>query len=53
MAKKSVATFSEDKAGKRTYVKCIKMEKSDRSGAYIFKEKFVPIDHEKEFFENK
>ena len=36
MAKKAVATFSGDKASKRTFVKCIRMEKSDRTGAYIF-----------------
>ena len=30
MAKKAVATFSGDKASKRTFVKCIRMEKSER-----------------------
>ena len=51
MAKKAVATFSGDKASKRTFVKCIRMEKSDRTGAYIFKEDFVATDRTKEFFE--
>ena len=53
MAKKAVATFSGDKASKRTFVKCIRMEKSERTGAYIFKEDFVATDHTKEFFEKK
>ena len=62
MAKKAVATFSGDKASKRTFVKCIRMEKSDRTGgmeksdrtgAYIFKEDFVATDRTKEFFEKK
>ena len=44
MAKKAVATFSGDKASKRTFVKCI---------AYIFKEDFVATDRTKEFFEKK
>ena len=52
-AKKAVATFSGDKASKRTFVKCIRMEKSDRTGAYIFKEDFVATDKTKEFFEKK
>ena len=29
------------------------MEKSDRTGAYIFKEDFVATDRTKEFFEKK
>ena len=41
------------KASKRTFVKCIRMEKSDRTGAYIFKEDFVATDKTKEFFEKK
>ena len=45
MAKKAVATFSGDKASKRTFVKCIRMEKSDRTG--------VATDRTKEFFEKK
>lgn len=47
MAKKAVATFSGDKASKRTFVKCIRMEKSERTGAYIFKEDFVATDRTK------
>ena len=44
MAKKAVATFRGDKASKRTLVKCIRMDRSERSGAYIFKEEMVPND---------
>ena len=40
MAKKAVATFSGDKASKRTFVKCIRME-------------IVATDRTKEFFEKK
>ena len=50
MAKKA---FSGDKASKRTFVKCIRMEKSERTGAYIFKEDFVATDHAKDFFAKK
>ncbi len=53
MAKKAVATFSGDRAAKRTFVKCIKMEKSDRTGAYVFKEDFVSTDGTKDFFNKK
>ena len=42
MAKKAVATFSGDKASKRTFVKCIRMEKSDRTGGFLREEvKFI------------
>ena len=35
MAKKAVATFNA-KSGERKLVKCIKMEKSPKSSAYVF-----------------
>lgn len=41
MAKKAVATFSGDKSANRNYVKCIKMIKSERTGAYAFEEQLV------------
>ena len=53
MAKKAVATFSGDRASKRTFVKCIRMDKSDRTGAYIFKEELVSTETSKEFFNKK
>jgi hypothetical protein len=51
MAKKTVATLKTG-AGK-SFAKVIKMEKSDKSGAYIFKEEMVNSDHVKDFFEKK
>ncbi len=48
MAKKVVATL---KAGTgKSFTKCIKMVKSEKSGAYIFKEEIVHNDHTKDFF---
>ena len=37
MAKKSVATFAAGKGGKKM-VKCIRMDKSPKTGAYVFVE---------------
>ena len=49
MAKKAVATFNA-KAGERKLTKCIKMEKSSKSGAYVFKEELVDAEKAAEFF---
>jgi hypothetical protein len=47
MAKKTVATF---KAGVgRTYSKVIRMVKSPKTGAYIFKEEMVPNEDVKDY----
>jgi hypothetical protein len=51
MAKKVVAALKTG-AG-RTFTKCIKMVKSDKSGAYMFKEEIVHNDHIKDFFTKK
>jgi hypothetical protein len=51
MAKKVVATLKSG-AGK-TFTKCIKMTKSDKTGAYVFKEEIVHNDHIKDFFSKK
>jgi hypothetical protein len=51
MAKKVVATLKTG-AGK-SFTKCIKMIKSDKSGAYLFKEEIVHNDHIKDFFTKK
>jgi hypothetical protein len=51
MAKKVVASLKTG-AG-RTFTKCIKMVKSDKSGAYLFKEAIVHNDHIKDFFTKK
>ena len=48
MAKKVVATLKTG-AGK-SFTKCIKMTKSDKSGAYLFKEEIIHNDHIAEFF---
>ena len=49
MAKKAVATFAA-KAGARSIVKCIRMDKSPKTGAYVFVEQFVDAGKEKDFF---
>ena len=51
MAKKAVATLRTG-VGKQ-FTKCIKMVKSEKTGAYIFKEAIVHNDEVKEFFEKK
>ena len=48
MAKKAVATFAA-KAGAKHMVKCIRMEKSPKTGAYIFTEEMVPADKVQEY----
>jgi hypothetical protein len=51
MAKKVVAALKTG-AGK-SFSKCIKMVKSDKTGAYLFKEEIVHNDHIKDFFTKK
>ena len=48
MAKKVVATLQTG-VGKN-FTKCIKMVKSVKTGAYVFKEEVVHNDHIKDFF---
>ena len=48
MAKKVVATLKTG-AGKQ-FTKCIKMVKSDKTGAYMFKEGVIHNDQVKDFF---
>ena len=48
MAKKVVATLQIG-AGK-TETLCIKMVKSSKTGAYLFKEKMIPNQKVKEYF---
>ena len=52
MAKKAVATFAA-KAGAKSLLKCIHMEKSPETGAYVFTEQLVEESKAKEFFEKK
>ena len=52
MAKKAVATFAA-KAGSKSMVKCIRMDKSPKTGAYVFTEQLVDSGKEKDFFAGK
>ena len=52
MAKKVVATL-KDKAALKRNVKCIKMVKSPKSGAYAFKEEILESEAAKDFFAAK
>ncbi len=52
MAKKAVATFAA-KAGAKSMVKVIRMEKSPKTGAYIFNEQLVEAEKAKDFFAKK
>jgi len=49
MAKKTVAGYREKSEG-RSYSKVIKMVKSPKTGAYIFKQEMVPNEAVKEWF---
>ncbi len=51
MAKKVVATLKTG-VGKQ-FTKCIKMVRSEKTGAYMFKESIVPNDQVKDFFAEK
>lgn len=50
MAKKVVATLKTGTG--KSFSKCIKMIKSEKTGAYIFKEEMVHADHVRDFFKN-
>lgn len=52
MAKKAVATFSA-KSGAKSMVKCIRMEKSPKTGAYVFTEQIIEEAKVKDFFNQK
>ena len=49
MAKKAVATFAA-KAGAKSMVKCIRMERSPKTGAYVITETLVEEAKAKEMF---
>lgn len=51
MAKKVVATLKSGTG--RSFTKCIKMVKTDKSKAYTFKEQVVHNDHINDFFEKE
>lgn len=52
MAKKAVATFSA-KSGAKSMVKCIRMEKSPKTGAYVFTEQLIEEAKVKDYFAKK
>ena len=49
MAKKTVAGYREKSEG-RTYSKVIKMVRSPKTGAYVFKEEMIPNEAVKDYF---
>ncbi len=49
MAKKTVASLHSGKEG-RSYTKVIKMEKSPKTGAYVFSERMIPNEAVQDFF---
>lgn len=51
MAKKVIASLKKE--GGRQFTKCIKMVKSDKTGAYTFKTEIVQNDEIKNFFDKK
>lgn len=52
MAKKVVATLKTAANGKN-FTKCIKMVKSEKTGAYMFQEGIIANDQVKDFFAEK
>ena len=50
MAKKTVATLKDKNA--KNYAKVIKAVKSDKSGAFTFREEIVPLDDVKQHLSN-
>lgn len=48
MAKKVVASLQKREG--RVYNRCIKMVKSEKTGAYVFQEEMVHVERTKEFF---
>ena len=51
MAKKVVASLKSGKG--KVFTKCIKMTRSGKTGAYLFKEQIVHNDHISDFFAKK
>ena len=49
MAKKTVAGYREKSEG-RSYSKVIKMVRSEKTGAYVFKEEMIPNEAVKDYF---
>ena len=51
MAKKVVATLKTGTG--KNFTKCIKMVKSEKTGAYVFKTEVLPNDQIEEFWKKK
>ncbi|HWR74466.1 MAG TPA: DUF4295 domain-containing protein [Bacteroidales bacterium] len=51
MAKKVVATLKTGTG--KSFTKCIKLVKSEKTGAYQFKEEIINNEHVKDFFASK
>lgn len=51
MAKKVVATLKT--SGGKSFAKVIRMERSSKTNAYVFKEMMVPSEQVKDFLEKK
>ncbi len=51
MAKKVVATLKTGKG--KSFTRCIKMVRSEKTGAYLYKEEMVHNDHVRDFFSKK
>jgi len=49
MAKKTVAGYREKSEG-RSFSKVIKMVRSPKTGAYVFKEEMIPNEAVKDYF---
>lgn len=52
MAKKPISRLHQTGASK-AFTKCIKLVKSEKTGAYTFKTDVVPSENVKEFFAKK
>ncbi|MBM3912646.1 MAG: DUF4295 domain-containing protein [Sphingomonadales bacterium] len=50
MAKKVVATLKREASEQEKVVKVIRAKRSDKTGAYTFKEEFVTANKVKDFF---
>jgi hypothetical protein len=50
MAKKVVASLRTGQG--KNFAKCIRAVKSDKTGAYVFEEQVVHVDHIKDYFNN-
>jgi ABC-type histidine transport system ATPase subunit len=51
MAKKVIATLKTGMG--KTFTRCIKAVKSPKTGAYLYKEEMVHVDHIKDYFLQK